>query len=65
MGEPRLIVADGPTGNLGTATGTEIVELRFSLRDSHGITIVIGTHDETLATRCDTFIHLREGHNEI
>lgn len=61
MGEPRLIVADEPTGNLDTATGTEIIDLLFHLRDTRGITIVIGTHDETLAARCDRTVRLRDG----
>jgi putative ABC transport system ATP-binding protein len=62
MGHPRLIVADEPTGNLDSTTGAEIVDLLFSLRDSRGITVIIGTHDETLAARCDTTIRLRDGH---
>jgi putative ABC transport system ATP-binding protein len=61
MGDPRLIVADEPTGNLDTATGTEIIDLLFQLRDTRGITIVIGTHDETLAARCDRTVRLRDG----
>ena len=61
MGDPRLLVADEPTGNLDSATGDEIVELLFDLRDSRGITIVIGTHDEGLAARCDAIIRLRDG----
>jgi putative ABC transport system ATP-binding protein len=61
MGHPQLIVADEPTGNLDTTTGREIVDLLFSLRDSRGITVIIGTHDETLAARCDTIIRLRDG----
>ena len=61
MGHPQLIVADEPTGNLDSTTGTEIVDLLFSLRDTRGITVIIGTHDESLAARCDTTIRLRDG----
>jgi putative ABC transport system ATP-binding protein len=61
MGDPRLLVADEPTGNLDSTTGGEIVELLFDLRDARGLTIVIGTHDETLAARCDTTVRLRDG----
>jgi putative ABC transport system ATP-binding protein len=61
MGKPRLIVADEPTGNLDTATGTEIIDLLFHLRDTRGITIVVGTHDESLAARCDRTVRLRDG----
>lgn len=61
MGQPRLIVADEPTGNLDSATGEEIVDLLFSLRNSRGITVIIGTHDETVAARCDTVVRLHDG----
>jgi putative ABC transport system ATP-binding protein len=61
MGEPRLLVADEPTGNLDSTTGGEIVDLLFDLRASRGLTIVIGTHDEPLASRCDTTVRLRDG----
>jgi putative ABC transport system ATP-binding protein len=61
MGHPRLIVADEPTGNLDSTTGGDIVDLLFSLRDTRGITIIIGTHDEALAARCDTTVRLRDG----
>jgi putative ABC transport system ATP-binding protein len=65
MGDPQLLVADEPTGNLDSATGEEIIDLLFGLRESRGITVVIGTHDETLAARCDTTIRLRDGRVEI
>jgi putative ABC transport system ATP-binding protein len=61
MGHPRLLVADEPTGNLDSATGREIVDLLFVLRDTSGITVVIGTHDESLAARCDATVRLRDG----
>ncbi len=61
MGTPRLLVADEPTGNLDSATGTEIMDLLLGLRDQRGLTIVLGTHDETLAARCDRTVHLRDG----
>ncbi len=61
MGDPRLLVADEPTGNLDSATGGEIVDLLFELRDTRGITVVIGTHDESLAARCDATVRLRDG----
>ena len=65
MGDPRLIVADEPTGNLDSTTGTEIVDLLFHLRRTRGLTIVIGTHDEALAARCDTTIRLRDGRVQV
>ncbi|MBO0846564.1 MAG: ABC transporter ATP-binding protein [Nocardioides sp.] len=61
MGNPRLLVADEPTGNLDSTTGREIVDLLFALRDTRGLTIVIGTHDESLAARCDRTVRLHDG----
>jgi putative ABC transport system ATP-binding protein len=61
MNEPRIVIADEPTGNLDTATGREIVELLFRLRANRGITIVIGTHDPNLAHACDDVISIRDG----
>jgi putative ABC transport system ATP-binding protein len=61
MGDPRLLVADEPTGNLDSVTGTEIVDLLFELRETRRLTVVIGTHDEALAAPCDTTIRLRDG----
>ncbi|MCW2793053.1 MAG: transporter, partial [Nocardioides sp.] len=51
MNEPRLLVADEPTGNLDSTTGTEIMDLLFAIRSSRGVTVVVATHDEGLAER--------------
>lgn len=61
MNHPRLVIADEPTGNLDTATGAEILGLLLRLRDERGLTIVLATHDETVATRCDRIVHVRDG----
>jgi len=61
IGDPRLILADEPTGNLDTATGATIIELLCSLRDTTGVTIVVGTHDPDTARRCDRRLHLQDG----
>jgi len=61
MGTPRLVIADEPTGNLDSSTGTDIVDLLLGLRSQRGLTIILGTHDEALATRCDRIVHLRDG----
>lgn len=58
---PKLILADEPTGNLDTATGASIIELLFGLRERHGATLVLVTHDMELARRCDRVIALRDG----
>ncbi len=59
--EPAILVADEPTGNLDEATGKQIVDLLFSLHASRGMTLVLVTHDLTLAQRCDRTVRLRSG----
>lgn len=58
---PRILFADEPTGNLDGATGTRIVELLESLNRTSGSTIVLVTHDMTLAERAHRIIRLRDG----
>lgn len=58
---PRLLFADEPTGNLDQSTGNQVIELLFELRQAHGTTLVLVTHDEDLASRCDTRYHLDAG----
>jgi putative ABC transport system ATP-binding protein len=59
--EPKVIFADEPTGNLDSVTGRTVEDILFDLNRTHGITLVIVTHDEELAARCDRQIHLRDG----
>lgn len=61
MNHPRMVIADEPTGNLDSGTGTEILDLLLELRESQGVTIVLATHDEAVAARCDRIIHLTDG----
>ncbi|GAW33149.1 macrolide export ATP-binding/permease protein MacB [Roseovarius sp. A-2] len=61
---PAIILADEPTGNLDSNTGETIIELLFGLRDRHGATLVLVTHDSDLASRCDRVISLRDGRIE-
>jgi putative ABC transport system ATP-binding protein len=58
---PRVIFADEPTGNLDTATGAVVEDILFELNREHGITLIIVTHDEELAARCDRQVHIRDG----
>lgn len=58
---PALIFADEPTGNLDAATGAEIIEVLFNRRAETGATLVIITHDPSLAERCDRIITLADG----
>lgn len=59
--EPKLLLADEPTGNLDTATGTQIIDLLFGLSEQRGATLVLISHDESLAARCDRTVHLIDG----
>ncbi|MBX3616740.1 ABC transporter ATP-binding protein [Nitrosomonas sp.] len=58
---PRLLLADEPTGNLDSANGTQIIELMFELNREHGTTLVLVTHDEALSRRCSRQIRLVDG----
>ncbi|HWK42969.1 MAG TPA: ABC transporter ATP-binding protein [Croceibacterium sp.] len=58
---PPLVFADEPTGNLDASTGAGIVELLFDRRAETGATLVIITHDEELAARCDRVVTLKDG----
>jgi putative ABC transport system ATP-binding protein len=60
-GQPKILFADEPTGNLDTATGQKIIELMFELNRAHGTTLVLVTHDPVLAARCGRTLTLREG----
>jgi putative ABC transport system ATP-binding protein len=59
--EPRVILADEPTGNLDSATGGEIVEILASLAANRGTTIIVATHNAELAGRAPRRIALRDG----
>jgi putative ABC transport system ATP-binding protein len=58
---PELLLADEPTGNLDTATGRLVIDLLFTLQAQHGTTLVLITHDASLAQRCDRIIRLADG----
>jgi len=58
---PAILVADEPTGNLDEVTGKQIVDLLFTKHDERGMTLVLVTHDHTLAQRCDRVVRLRSG----
>jgi putative ABC transport system ATP-binding protein len=61
VNEPKIIFADEPTGNLDSATGTKIEQLLFDLNKKEGITLIIVTHDDELAARCDRQVHIKDG----
>ena len=58
---PSLLFADEPTGNLDGRTGAEIIEMLFKLQRERGSTLILVTHDEALAMRCDRIVRLRDG----
>lgn len=60
-GDPKVIFADEPTGNLDSKTGKTIEDLLFSLNKKKGITLVIVTHDHDLASRCGRQIYIEDG----
>ncbi|MGA2187518.1 MAG: ABC transporter ATP-binding protein [Steroidobacteraceae bacterium] len=59
---PAVLFADEPTGNLDTATGTRITDLLFELNRSIGSTLILVTHDRSLARRCSRVLELDAGH---
>ncbi|CAM7917757.1 MULTISPECIES: putative ABC transporter ATP-binding protein YbbA [Atlantibacter] len=60
-GRPAVLFADEPTGNLDRHTGDRIADLLFSLNRDYATTLILVTHDEQLAARCDRRLRLREG----
>ncbi len=58
---PRILLADEPTGNLDETNGKAIIDMLFDLRDRHGATLIMVTHANELADRCDRVVRLRDG----
>ncbi|MEN8687548.1 MAG: ABC transporter ATP-binding protein [Desulfuromonadales bacterium] len=61
VANPSLLLADEPTGNLDRDTGIMVMDLLFSLQQEHGTTLVLVTHDESLASRCHRSIQMLDG----
>jgi putative ABC transport system ATP-binding protein len=61
IGDPRLLLADEPTGNLDSTTGAEVLDLLFALHRDRGLTLILATHDPAVAARCDRGIELSDG----
>ena len=58
---PRLVLADEPTGNLDAATGQQIIELMFDFNARQGTTLLLVTHDEAIAARCGRILRIQSG----
>ncbi len=58
---PQLLLADEPTGNLDAATGSQIIELMFAMNAEQGTTLILVSHDEVLAKRCNRVLRLVGG----
>jgi len=61
---PRLLFADEPTGNLDGRTGETVIDQLFAMRREQGTTLVLVTHDEAVARRCDRRLRMSEGRLE-
>jgi len=59
--EPRVVLADEPTGNLDSATGAEIIDLLEGLAAQRGATVIVATHDHDLASRAPRRLQMRDG----
>ncbi len=59
--EPRLLLADEPTGNLDAETGAQVMELMFALQARRGATLLLVTHEPALAARCHRTVRLLDG----
>lgn len=62
--QPRLVLADEPTGNLDSNTGTAMHELLFSLNETRGTTFLVVTHSRDLASQMPRTVHMRDGRIE-
>ena len=61
VGEPDLLLADEPTGNLDTATGESIIDLFRQVRDETGVALVVITHDDKIARSADRRVNMKDG----
>jgi putative ABC transport system ATP-binding protein len=63
-GDPKIILADEPTGNLDSRTGEEVVALLSKVCRERGVTVIVATHDVNIANLADRVIHIRDGRIE-
>lgn len=60
-GEPKILFADEPTGNLDSVTSKVVEDMLFQYQKEHKATLIVVTHDEELASRCDMIVRIRDG----
>jgi putative ABC transport system ATP-binding protein len=65
VGEPQLLLADEPTGNLDSRTGAEVMQLLEDLNADRGVAVVLVTHDRDVAARARRQVLLRDGRIEL
>ncbi|MAE65506.1 MAG: ABC transporter [Phycisphaeraceae bacterium] len=58
---PSIVLADEPTGNLDSSTGTQIIDLLYELKDRQGVTVISATHDHKMLRASDRVVHLHDG----
>jgi predicted ABC-type transport system involved in lysophospholipase L1 biosynthesis ATPase subunit len=61
VNEPKLLLADEPTGNLDSISAANVADLLFTLCETTGMTLVLVTHDDALAARCQRQVRIRDG----
>jgi putative ABC transport system ATP-binding protein len=59
--QPKLLLADEPTGNLDTKNAATVLDLLFEVQREHGMTFIVVTHDDSLAARCQRCIRMKDG----
>ena len=61
VNEPKILFADEPTGNLDSTTGAVVEKLLFSYARRHAATLIVVTHDQDLAAKCDMQVFIKDG----
>ncbi len=61
IAQPKVILADEPTGNLDSTTAKDVVDLMFTIQEERQLAFLLVTHDESLAKRCDRIVRMKDG----
>ena len=61
MNRPKILLADEPTGSLDEQTSATVFELLLDVAATEGVTLLMATHDRTLADRCDRLLEMHDG----